>query len=171
MTEYSRQKSYKFPDSNYLTSTDEKYFEMINNEANWHGRHKKIEISKSEVNTPRLHEGVIRIDQHGAPNSNSLTETDREYFNIIKTEDGLSDFFKTKTDSQEIFHSKIFDKEVNRIAQRVYKEDFSSQINKMNKNPLYASNTHPMFKYHLVSLDYTNKNKKPIVGLYLPNIN
>ena len=144
---------------------------MINNEANWHGRQKTNEFSESEVNTPRLHEGVIRIDQHGAPHSNSLTEADREYFNIIKTEDGLSDFFKTKTDSQEIFHSKIFDRKVNRIIQRVHKEDFSSQISNINNNPVYASDIHPMFKYHLVSLDYTNKNKKPIVGLYLPDIN
>ena len=144
---------------------------MINNEANWPRRQKTIELSESEVNTPRLHEGVIRIDQHGAPDSNSLTEADREYFNIIKTEDGFSDFFKTKTDSQEIFRSKIFDRKVNRTAQGVHKEDFSSQNNNINKNPVYASDNHPMFKYHLVSLDNTNKNKKPIVGLYLPNIN
>ena len=30
-----------------------------------------------------------------SPESFSLTETDREYFNIIKTEDGLSQFYKS----------------------------------------------------------------------------
>ena len=144
---------------------------MINNEANWHERQKTIELSESEVNEPRLNEGVIRIDQNGAPDSNSLTEADREYFNIIKTEDGLSDFFKTKTDSQEIFRSKILDRKVNRTAQRVHKEEITPQNNKINNNAVFASDNHLMFKYHLVSLDNTNKNKKPIVGLYLPDIN
>ena len=39
-----------------------------------------------------------RIDRYGAPENNSLTEKDRKYLNIIKTEDGLSQFFKTKRD-------------------------------------------------------------------------
>lgn len=36
----------------------------------------------------------VRIDSHGFPESFALTETDREYFNIIKTEDGTSDFIR-----------------------------------------------------------------------------
>ena len=35
----------------------------------------------------------VKVDSHGFPDSYSLTETDRQYFNIIKTEDGSSDFF------------------------------------------------------------------------------
>ena len=167
MTEYSKQESYKFPDSNSFTSTDEKYFEMIQNETDLRGKQENFTFSNSQVRE----DDVIRIDQHGAPDSNSLTEADREYFNIIKTEDGFSDFFKTKTFLQEIFHSKIFDRKVNKIAQRVHKDAISSQNNNLNNNPVYTSDNQLMFKYHLVSLDYTNKNKKPIVGLYLPNIN
>ena len=37
-----------------------------------------------------------------APPSHSLTETDREYYNIVRTEDGLSQYFKNyKTNDNE----------------------------------------------------------------------
>ena len=42
----------------------------------------------------------VKIDSHGYPDSYSLTETDREYFNVIKTEDGQSRFFLTSEDDQ-----------------------------------------------------------------------
>ena len=39
---------------------------------------------------------LTRNDKHGAHDNNYLTEIDREYFNIIEAEDGLSHFFQTK---------------------------------------------------------------------------
>ena len=145
-----------------MTSTDEKYFEMINNEANWHGRQKTNEFSESEVNTPRLHEGVIRIDQHRAPDSNSLTEADREYFNIIKTEDGLSQFFKTKTNP--LF--KTSNPPVNADEHKIISQTLDSSDPKIS-NYESVSDSYHSFKYHIITQDKRNKNKKPIVGIYL----
>ena len=85
----------------------------------------------------------------------------REYFNIVKTEDGLSQFFKTKR----------LDTEVNRNVHTGLKEDgpLSDKSVEIIKHA-FVSEKHPSFKFHIVSPDKTNKNKKPIVGLYLgPN--
>ena len=48
------------------------------------------------------------------PDSNSLMEMDREYFNIVKTEDGLSQFFKTKRDPLSILPFKRLDTPMNK---------------------------------------------------------
>ena len=34
--------------------------------------------------------------------SNGLTQTDRDYFNIVKTEDGVSDFFRVDRNQEKI---------------------------------------------------------------------
>ena len=62
-----------------LTSIDKTYFSLIESENQW--THVDAEASADAF-------------KEGAPDSNALTETDREYFNIVKTEDGLSKFFK-----------------------------------------------------------------------------
>ena len=74
-TQNYRHESYCFRVSNSSISADYKYFLMVHKE----------------------NQGK-RIDRYGAPENNSLTEKDRKYLNIIKTEDGLSQFFKTKRD-------------------------------------------------------------------------
>ena len=163
MTEFSRQENYQFPDSNSLTSADEKYFEMVQNETNWKRKQGKLTVSNLKVKEQKIrNDEVIRIDQQGAPDSNSLTEVDREYFNIIKTEDGLSDFFKIRINPNYNL-VKPAKKKINEVSQ--------SDNYPNNDNQVLISDNHPMFKYHLVSLENNNKNKKPIVGLYLPHIN
>ena len=160
MTEYSRQESYKFPVSNSLTSTDEKYFEMIQNETDLRGKQGNFTFSSSQMRDDM----VIRIDQHGAPDSNSLTEADREYFNIIKTEDGLSEFYKTKIDPDYILDRLV--------AGQVHTFDSPPRDNDPdNDNKVLISDNPPVFKYHLVTLGNKNneENKKRIVGLYLPD--
>ena len=79
MTEYSRQESYKFPVSNSLTSTDEKYFEMIQNETDLRGKQGNFTFSYSQMRDNM----VIRIDQHGAPDSNSLTMRQTENISTL----------------------------------------------------------------------------------------
>ena len=64
---------------NSMTSIDETYFSLIESGNQW-------THVDSDSSTDAFKEG--------APDSNALTETDREYFNIVKTEDGLSKFFK-----------------------------------------------------------------------------
>ena len=163
MTEYSRQESYKFPDSNSLTSTDEKYFEMIQNETDLGGKQGNFTFSYSQ----KRDDMVIRIDQHGAPDSNSLTEADREYFNIIKTEDGLSEFYKTKIDPDYILDSLVTGQ-----AGQVHTFDSPPRDNDPdNDNKVLISDMHPVFKYHLVTMGNKNNEgkKKRIVGLYLPD--
>ena len=39
--------------------------------------------------------------------SNGLTQTDRDYFNIVKTEDGLSDFLRLNPKKQKRRKSKV----------------------------------------------------------------
>ena len=82
-----------------------------------------------------------RLDPQGFPESFSLTETDREYFNIIKTEDGLSQFYKSVRDPGPQSEGGREEGPENR-----------------------GQNHHPNFKYHVV----TSSNKR-IVGLYLPH--
>ena len=132
---------------------------MINNETDLRGKQENFTFSNSQV---RENE-AIRIDQHGAPDSNSLTEADREYFNIIKTEDGFSDFFKTKSNPDY-----ILDKQVEGQVDKVLTSDNDLNDNDLNDNELISDNL-PMFRYHLVSLDNSDRNKKPIIGLYLPD--
>jgi len=172
MTHYSRRETYRFPVSNSLTSADEKYFEMVHNEANWDGKQENGTISNMRNEKPKSqNDRHTKIDRHGAPDSNSLTEMDREYFNIVKTEDGLSQFFKTKRDPHSILPFKRLDTEVNRNVHTGLKEDgpLSDKSVQIIKHAV-VSEKHPSFKFHIVSPDKTNKNKKPIVGLYLgPN--
>jgi len=160
--------AYSFPVSNSLTPSDERYFEMIQKEANWGQEGENITYIEKpkEENIKVVHQQTI--DRHGAPDSNSLTETDREYFNIIKTEDGLSQFFKNQRDTE----SNVPLKRLNASANRnIYKESerISDTSGDISNNKL-VSEKHPSFRFHIVSPDKSNKNKKPIVGLYLgPN--
>ena len=160
MTQYSRRERYQFPESYSLTSTDEKYFEMVYNETDWNRKQEKIVFYESKVQ-PSEQES-IRIDQHGAPDSNSLTEADREYFNIIKTEDGLSQFFKTKTNP--LF--KTSNPPVNADEHKIISQTLDSSDPKIS-NYESVSDSYHSFKYHIITQDKRNKNKKPIVGIYL----
>jgi len=170
VTQDSRHETYQFPDSNSLTSTDEKYFEMVHNEANWNGKQQNYTYSNTANKEPKDED--IKIDRHGAPDSNSLTEIDREYFNIVKTEDGLSQFFKTKVDPHSILQFKRLERPVTQNPDEILEKvspliDKSPEIIKQES----ATDKHPSFKFHIVSPDQTNKNKKPIVGLYLGQAN
>ena len=163
MTQYSRRERYQFPEPYSLTSTDEKYFEMVYNETKWNRKQEDYDSKVKETYVKKS----IRIDQHGAPDSNSLTEADREYFNIIKTEDGLSDFFKTK-----ISPDHIFDRPGKGPFHIVTNDLTSPKDDDPNiKNHVPVRDNHPIFKYHIISLGKTNKSKKPILGLYLPHYN
>ena len=88
----------------------------------------------------------VRIDSHGFPESFALTETDREYFNIIKTEDGLSQFFKS----------------VRTPAAAAAELPVELQDDSGVKEGEHHQRAN--FKYHIV----TSSNKR-IVGLYLPH--
>ena len=83
----------------------------------------------------------------------------------------MSDFIKTKIKPKVIFHSKIVDGPLKWAAHKKNEENVAPQIKKFNNKQVLISDNHPVFKYHLVSLENNNKNKKPIVGLYLPHIN
>merc|ERR1712227_562603 len=84
---------YKFPASNSVTEIDAKYFAMIQSEADWGNFTHQLQDEVPWMSQPLGNE--VKIDSHGYPDSYSLTETDREYFNVIKTEDGQSRFFLT----------------------------------------------------------------------------
>ena len=83
-----------------------------------------------------------RLDPQGFPESFSLTETDREYFNIIKTEDGLSQFYKSVRDP---------------APQAEGGREEEPEVPGGQRH-------HPNFKYHVV----TSSNKR-LGGLYLPH--
>ena len=95
----------------------------------------------------------MKIDSHGYPDSYSLTETDREYFNVIKTEDGQSRFFLTSEDDQ------VTESDVNKNKAQEHISSISS-----NKRKSEETESHQSFRYHIVQ----TKNSKPIVGIYLP---
>ena len=95
----------------------------------------------------------MKIDSHGYPDSYSLTETDREYFNVIKTEDGQSRFFLTSEDDQ------VTETDVNKNKAQKHISSISS-----NKRKSEETESHQSFRYHIVQ----TKNSKPIVGIYLP---
>ena len=83
--------------------------------------------------------------------SHSLTQTDREYFNIIKTEDGLSEFVVESTSD------KVFGKKEKKA------EDTEGT------DSLKSEHSIPHFKFNLVHLPDKSgiMMKKSIVGLYL----
>ena len=89
----------------------------------------------------------VKVDSHGSPESFSLTETDREYFNIIKTEDGHSGFYKSDPTSPD----------KNPQQQHI-------EHNLLETNKEKIDSKHPSFRYHIVR----SKNSKPIVGIYIP---
>ena len=96
----------------------------------------------------------VKIDSHGYPDSFSLTETDREYFNVIKTEDGQSRFFLTSGNDQ-VTESNV---NKNKAQKHIITDDRKSE----------ETESHQSFRYHIVQ----TKNSKPIVGIYLPeNVN
>ena len=98
----------------------------------------------------------VKIDSHGYPDSYSLTETDREYFNVIKTEDGQSRFFLTPE------NDKVTGFDVNK--NKAQKHISSSTDDRKSEE----TESHQSFRYHIVQ----TKNSKPIVGIYLPeNVN
>ena len=83
--------------------------------------------------------------RHGLPDSNSLTQVDREYFNIIKTEDGVSQFYK-------------------------YFNSIPKPKSDEMKNNLSISEKHPRFRFHIIKpTDAKSSGSKPIVGIYLAN--
>ena len=70
---------------------------MVHSVANWKEYKKMLILKKYLMKNDKLkHLNVQEHIQYCAPDSYSLSEMDREYFNIFKTEDGLSQFFKTK---------------------------------------------------------------------------
>jgi hypothetical protein len=110
---------------------------MIQKEANW-GRH-TYNRSKEE-----LMKEIIKSTL--SPFSNSLIQADREYFNIVKTEGGLSQFTKENIDEKDDTddaEEKISDHEV---------EIKASRDSDLIDSP---STTIPHFLYHKV---YTDNN-------------
>merc|ERR1712156_1078615 len=81
-TEDENLKSIKFPPVNSLTDIDEKYFSAIQSEAKWN----YAANNKTKETT----------DDKADVDSNSMTQGDRDYFNVVKTEDGRSRFFKAQ---------------------------------------------------------------------------
>ena len=78
------------------------------------------------------------------PSSNSLTQTDRDYFNMVRTEDGKSGFFLNK---------KLL-------------KPFSKPENSQSSTVSTSSSTHmlPAFLYHQT---LEGGGGRPIVGIYL----
>ena len=93
----------------------------------------------------------VKIDSHGYPESFSLTEMDREYFNMIKTEDGHSGFFKTDP-APLSYPNKNLDQQKH------------IENNLLGLETKEKVGSHQSFRYHIVK----NKNSKPIVGIYIP---
>ena len=86
--------------------------------------------------------------------SNSLSQTDREYFNIVKTEDDLSQFIKHNSDSKEGIKEDTKGPE----------EEHKSSMNpKLRISPIASI---PHFLYHKVYTDST----RPVLGLYLGSV-
>ena len=61
-----------------MTDIDEKYFSAIRSEAKWN----YAANNKTKETT----------DDKADVDSNSMTQGDRDYFNVVKTEDGISKF-------------------------------------------------------------------------------
>ena len=62
-------------------------------------RYERVENSKRR--RVKVTEGIMVV------RSNGLTQTDRDYFNIVKTEDGLSDFLRLNPKNQKRRKSKM----------------------------------------------------------------
>ena len=59
----------------------------------------KVVVNQSNRLTQMKKEGEMEEEKEGKVvviRSNGLTQTDRDYFNIVKTEDGLSNFFRVE---------------------------------------------------------------------------
>ena len=82
------------------------------------------------------------------PSSNSLTQTDRDYFNMVRTEDGKSGFFLNKK------LSKPFSKPQNSQSSTTSAASSSST----------SSHLLPAFLYHQT---LEGGGGRPIVGIYL----
>ena len=73
LTQSTTHETYHFPVSNSLTSADEKYFEMVHNEANWKGIQEYVTFEELHYEELKPKEAQqTRIDRHGAPDSNSI---------------------------------------------------------------------------------------------------
>ena len=84
-----------------MTPIDKIYFSLIESEITW-------EDDCHEASADTISEATL--------DSNALTETDREYFNIVKTEDGLSKFFKNYLKNSRISQFQFH--QVNREAEK-----------------------------------------------------
>ena len=67
------------------------------NERNGQGRWQNRKANEeNEMVLDKNNKKVLTI------RSNGLTQTDRDYFNIVKTEDGVSDFFRVDRNQEKI---------------------------------------------------------------------
>ena len=142
---------------------------MVLSEANWNGKRRNLTLLNNQLKTQELQELISLRTNNLFPESNSITEIDREYFNIVKTEDGQSKFFKGKRiDSHQLLNYKRLQLVDNGDVDNVF-STFTNTKEIINQR--IVSEKHPSFKFHIVSPDKKSKNKKPIVGLYLTNTN
>jgi len=140
----------RFPPPFPLTRIDQLYMQMVAAEGGWtnlnltqlenqgkknEGEEKKKEDEKKEEEKEEEEGGLLE------PPSNSLTQTDRDYFNMVRTEDGKSGFFLDK---------KPFSK----------KPPASSTTSTTTSSS--SSHMLPAFLYH-----QTVEGGRPIVGIYL----
>ena len=87
------------------------------------------------------------------PSSNSLTQTDRDYFNMVRTEDGKSGFFLDKK------LSKPFSKPQNSQSSTTSTTSTTSSSSSSTSSHLL-----PAFLYHQT---LEGGGGRPIVGIYL----
>ena len=87
------------------------------------------------------------------PSSNSLTQTDRDYFNMVRTEDGKSGFFLNKK------LSKPFSKPQNSQSSTTSTTSTTSSSSSSTSSHLL-----PAFLYHQT---LEGGGGRPIVGIYL----
>ena len=117
-----------------MTDIDEKYFSAIQSEAKWndaaHNKTKETTDDKAD-------------DEADDVDSNSMTQGDRDYFNVVKTEDGRSSFFKAQ--------------KYLRLMRKYSSEEQEHQISKSNHH----------FKFHLIPPDDGEPGEKSVIGVYL----
>ena len=62
-----------------------------------------------DLSLPRKEEKEVMMEKEVMViRSNGLTQTDRDYFNIVKTEDGVSNFFRANEQSRKQLKSRNF---------------------------------------------------------------
>jgi len=155
-----------FPASNSLTDIDSKYFQMIQSEVEWGNVTREVMDEKSLF--PYSTQNEVNIDSHGYPESFSLTEIDRQYFNVIKTEDGRSKFYKTVDEKSEQVVKIVEEKMRYPVEVDSTRGHFKSSTDqKTKKSSDEKFDPQHGFRYHIVK----TKSSRPIVGIYLPDKN